>query len=57
MIQDKMKCCLYGVELGCSFYILHSLKIQQNFEMEICLLGREGDISRQILLKNLKVIC
>ena len=42
MIQDKMKCCLYGVELGCSFYILHSLKIQQNFEMEISLLRREG---------------
>ena len=41
------------------FYILFGLKIGQKFKMEICLLsgGDRGNITRQILLRNFKVIC
>ena len=46
------------VKKGFSFYILYDLKIWQNFEIKIYLSsGREIPISRQILLRHLKVIC
>ena len=42
---------------GFRFNISCCLKIWQSFEMEVCLLMRRGDIIRQTLLWNSKVIC
>ena len=57
MVQGKMKWyseIIYGRE-DFRFYILYDRKNWQNFEMQICLLRREGEggnISRKNLLRN-----
>ena len=51
---------LFMVKKGLDFTFYIYLKIWQNFVMEICLLrseGERGNINREFLLRNLKVIC
>ena len=55
-----MKCCTVKLEteqlLIVKKGIYCSLKIWQNFEMEVCVWRGMGDISREILFRNSKVI-